>query len=168
MESPGARGLESTGIGAILAGTMPAERAGMRVQAFLSLSSLVVLSSITAVGGIGCAPAAPEPDDLAEVETDGPEPEETVDQESDAVTGGTVAQAVANSCSTTSVKGLSQQIIAEGNCMNGNIQSRNSPGESHSSPSAWRKRSCWPTPLARSPMPPSARMDSPGTMRGMG
>ena len=97
----------------------------MRAQAFLSLSSLIVLSSITALGGIGCAPAAPEPDDnITEVETDGPEPDESVDQGSDAVTGGTVAQAVANSCSTTSVKGLSQQIIAEGNCINPNAYAK--------------------------------------------
>jgi hypothetical protein len=89
----------------------------MRVQAFLSLSSLVVLSSITALGGVGCAPATPQELDSVAPETDGPEPAETVDQGSDAVTGGTVAQARDNSCSTTSVKGLSEQIIAEGNCI---------------------------------------------------
>jgi hypothetical protein len=88
----------------------------MRVQAFLSLSSLVVLSSIATLGSVGCAAAPQEPDSTTEPETDGPEPE-VVEQGSDAVTGGTVAQAVSNSCSTTSVKGLSQQIIAEGNCI---------------------------------------------------
>lgn len=91
----------------------------MRVQAFLSLSSLVVLSSIATLGTIGCA-AAPQEPDSTEAETDGPEPADTgeqVDQGSDAVTGGTVEQAIANSCGTASVKGLSLQIIAEGNCI---------------------------------------------------
>ena len=89
----------------------------MRVQAFLSLSSLVVLSSIATLGTVGCAAVPQEPGDTTEPEADGPEPAEAVDQGSDAVSGGTVAQARDNSCSTTSVKGLSQQIIAEGNCI---------------------------------------------------
>ncbi len=90
----------------------------MRVQAFLSLTSLVALSSIAALGSVGCAPTAPdELESAATPETDGPEPDEATAQGSDAVTGGTVAQAVSNSCSTTSVRGLSEQIIAEGNCL---------------------------------------------------
>ena len=91
----------------------------MRIQAFLSLSSLVVLSSVAALGSIGCAPAAPDEQDdsTAVVETDGNEPSEDLAQGSDAVTGGTVEQAIANSCGTASVKGLSLQIIAEGNCI---------------------------------------------------
>lgn len=90
----------------------------MRVQAFLSLSSLVVLSSVAALGAIGCAPAAAdEPDDPAAVETDSNEPSEELANGSDAVTGGTVEQAIANTCGTVSVKGLSLQIIAQGNCI---------------------------------------------------
>ncbi len=89
----------------------------MRVQAFLSLTSLVVLSSIATLGTVGCAAVPEESESVTEPETDGPEPEEAVDQGSEAVTGGTVSQAVTNSCSTTSVKGLSEQIIAEGNCI---------------------------------------------------
>ena len=91
----------------------------MRVQAFLSLSSLVVLSSVAALGSIGCAPASPQelqgPD--AEVEADGNEPSEELAAGSDAVTGSTVEQAIANTCGTVSVKGLSLQIIAQGNCI---------------------------------------------------
>jgi LAS superfamily LD-carboxypeptidase LdcB len=91
----------------------------MRIQAFLSLSSLVVLSSVAALGSIGCAPAAPDELENTEVETetDGNEPSEELAQGSDAVTGGTVEQAIANTCGTASVKGLSLQIIAEGNCI---------------------------------------------------
>jgi LAS superfamily LD-carboxypeptidase LdcB len=91
----------------------------MRIQAFLSLSSLVVLSSVAALGSIGCAPAAPDELESTEVETetDGNEPSEELAQGSDAVTGGTVEQAIANTCGTASVKGLSLQIIAEGNCI---------------------------------------------------
>ncbi len=89
----------------------------MRVQAFLSLSSLVVLSSIATLGMVGCAATSPQELDSTEAEADGPEPAEVVDTGSDAVSGGTVAQARDNSCTTTSVKGLSAQIIAEGNCI---------------------------------------------------
>src|SRR5690349_2798809 len=92
----------------------------MRVQAFLSLTSLVVLSSVAAFGSIGCVaagPDAPEEPGTTEVETDGNEPSEELSQGSDAVTGGTVEQAIANTCGTASVKGLSLQIIAEGNCI---------------------------------------------------
>lgn len=91
----------------------------MRVQAFLSLSSLVVLSSVAALGAIGCAPASPQELESTEVEveTDGNEPSEELAQGSDAVTGITVEQAIATTCGTASVKGLSLQIIAEGNCI---------------------------------------------------
>ena len=91
----------------------------MRVQAFLSLTSLVVLSSVAALGSIGCVAAADAPEEpgSTEVETDGNEPSEELSQGSEAVTGGTVEQAIANSCGTASVKGLSLQIIAEGNCI---------------------------------------------------
>ncbi len=78
----------------------------------LALSFLLA----TTLGAFGCAPV---PDDLEDLgsEVDGPEPDESVAQEGSAVTGGTVAQAAANSCSTGSVKALSLQIIAEGNCI---------------------------------------------------
>jgi hypothetical protein len=92
----------------------------MRVQAFLSLSSLVVLSSVAALGAIGCAPAAPDELDSTAVapELDGNEPSaEEIAKGSDAVTGSTVEQAIATTCGTVSVKGLSLQIIAEGNCI---------------------------------------------------
>ena len=56
-----------------------------------------------------CA-AAPEP----EPEVDGEEPSATIEE---GVSGGTVNQAVNGACSTSSVKGLSLQIIEEGNCM---------------------------------------------------
>jgi hypothetical protein len=54
----------------------------------------------------GCLATEPEQ------ETDGPEPV------GEAVHAQTVAQAVNNSCSTTSVKGLSEQIINQGQCIN--------------------------------------------------
>lgn len=96
----------------------------MRIQAFLSLSSMVVLSSIATLGTVGCAATPRELDSVTGPETDGPEPDEAVAQGSDAVTGGTVAQAMSNSCSTTSVKGLSEQIIAEGNCLSAGAYAR--------------------------------------------
>lgn len=60
-----------------------------------------------------CA-AVPPPDPE---EGDGPEPTEDRD---DGVTIKTVAEAVSSTCTTSSVKGLSQQIIAEGQCINPN------------------------------------------------
>ncbi|MRG90849.1 M15 family metallopeptidase [Polyangium spumosum] len=64
----------------------------------------------------GCIAEAP-PEELAgEAEAvESPEPTDTVDE---AVAGSTVAQAAASSCSTTSVKKLSLQIIAEARCLN--------------------------------------------------
>jgi hypothetical protein len=56
-----------------------------------------------------CAAAPPPP-----AEGDGPEPTEDRD---DAVGLETVAQAVSSTCTTASVKGLSQQIIDEGQCI---------------------------------------------------
>jgi hypothetical protein len=77
----------------------------------LALSFLLAAS----LGSFGCAAGPDESDPASDV--DGPEPDETVAQEGSAVTGGTVAHAAANSCSTASVKGLSLQIIEEGNCI---------------------------------------------------
>lgn len=62
----------------------------------------------------GCVAEVPE--DLAEPEAaiEPPEPVDTVDQ---GVSTGTVADAAATSCTTTSVKALSKQIIAEARCI---------------------------------------------------
>jgi D-alanyl-D-alanine carboxypeptidase len=61
-----------------------------------------------------------EPTELADEETAGmiesPEPVDTVDE---GVTGATVYSVAGSSCATSSVKGLSQQIIAEARCING-------------------------------------------------
>jgi len=61
-----------------------------------------------------------EPVDLADEDTAGmiesPEPTDSVEE---GATGTTVSDAAASSCSTSSVKGLSKQIIAEARCMNG-------------------------------------------------
>jgi hypothetical protein len=76
--------------------------------------SFAVLVAAAVPGAIaGCAPASPEstPDEVA---GDGPEP--TGDR-GDAVGSGSVNDAVASSCATSSVKGLSDQIIAEGQCL---------------------------------------------------
>src|SRR5258708_1504884 len=56
----------------------------------------------------GCAVAPPDEE---------PESDEPTDQNDDAVVSGTVADAVSASCSTASVKPLSQQIIDEMTCM---------------------------------------------------
>ena len=68
------------------------------------VASLCLGASIAVTGCVG-APEEPESDDS------------DVAQNEEAATGPTVAQAMANSCSTTSVKGLSLQIIGEGNCI---------------------------------------------------
>jgi len=61
-----------------------------------------------------CAATPPEEEELAhDHETDAAEPEER----SDAFSGGTVGDAAASSCATSSVRGLSLQIIEEGNCV---------------------------------------------------
>jgi hypothetical protein len=75
------------------------------------VQAVFALLLVTPVWAASCS-ASPEPEDADE--HDGPEP--TGDRE-DAVFGGTVAEAAAQTCSTGSVKGLSEQIIAEGNCL---------------------------------------------------
>lgn len=60
-----------------------------------------------------------EPTELADESaemTESPEPVDTVDE---GVSNGTVLDAAASSCATSSVKGLSKQIIAEARCING-------------------------------------------------
>ncbi len=68
----------------------------------VALSSLLVWA--------GCA--VPPPDDTSE--PDGEEPSAETNQ---ALSGGTVGNALSGGCSTASVKGLSQQIIDEMQCM---------------------------------------------------
>ncbi|MEZ4294138.1 MAG: hypothetical protein R3B70_04110 [Polyangiaceae bacterium] len=72
--------------------------------------ALALSAATTALALASCA-ATPPPQPP---ETDGPEPTEDRD---DGVTIHTVAEAVSGSCTTASVKGLSQQIIAEGQCI---------------------------------------------------
>jgi hypothetical protein len=83
------------------------------------LSRLLVVAmtacSIPLVMG-GCS-AAPEEMDEGVQEVDSEEPTGTRDDE---VGSGTVANAVSNSCATSSVKGLSLQIIQEGRCLSPN------------------------------------------------
>lgn len=69
-------------------------------------AAAVVLTAATIL--VGCT-AAEEPQ-----EVDTAEPTDDLDG---AVSAGSVGAAVSNSCSTSSVKGLSLQIIAEGNCI---------------------------------------------------
>ena len=73
-----------------------------------------------ALGWLGCLPlfwivgcSAPPPVD-EEGEVDGPEP---TGEREDAAAPGTVANAVATSCATSSIKGLSLQIIQEAACI---------------------------------------------------
>ena len=62
---------------------------------------------------LGAASCAATPEDPAGQE-DGPEPNGALEN---GVSFETVAKAVAGSCTTASVKGLSQQIIAQGQCL---------------------------------------------------
>ncbi len=78
----------------------------MSRSTFQQTFSVAALAVITALGGAGCVAAAEE---------DGPEP---IGQDSDASTSGTVEHAMQTTCTTSSVKGLSQQIIAEARCIN--------------------------------------------------
>ncbi len=65
----------------------------------------------------GCIAEAP-PEELAGEAEGTPESPEPIDTVDEAVAGSTVAQAAASSCSTSSVKALSLQIIAEARCLN--------------------------------------------------
>jgi len=78
------------------------------MRAFSSCFALLALSAFA------CGPAAPD-GDFEAAETDGPEPEEIAQAEQ--ATGGTVEQAVYGQCSTTAVKGLSEQIVEQVNCL---------------------------------------------------
>jgi hypothetical protein len=81
-----------------------------------SLRCLAIIAALAAAPLVsGCV--AEVPDELAD-ESEGLESPEPVDTVDEAVTGSTVLQAADSSCSTTSVKGLSLQIINEGRCLN--------------------------------------------------
>src|SRR5262249_39562374 len=71
--------------------------------------AMVVSILAVAATQTGCIAQPEEP-----TEADGPE---NADQEGDAITSGSVEHALENSCSTASVRGLSLQIIAEGQCI---------------------------------------------------
>jgi hypothetical protein len=73
-------------------------------------STLSFLLTVAGLVASGCIAAS----DSEDQETDGPEP---IAESSEASSSGTVAHALATSCSTDSVRGLSEQIIEEGNCL---------------------------------------------------
>ncbi|EYF04750.1 M15 family metallopeptidase [Chondromyces apiculatus] len=87
--------------------------------------ALLALLVAAPASGVGCIAPTDGSDDVDEAGeevggddiTDGAE---DVESSEAAVSGGTVLQATASSCSTTSVKKLSQQIIDEVRCMNPN------------------------------------------------
>jgi peptidoglycan hydrolase-like protein with peptidoglycan-binding domain len=101
------------------------ERTRTRTEPRALVASLFTL----ALFGAACAePADPDPGDaglsepgagpVGEVDPDGPEPEgDTENEVSEATAAGTVADAVNGGCSTTSVFGISKQIVAESNCI---------------------------------------------------
>jgi hypothetical protein len=88
------------------------------MDATLILRRFAVLAALAAApfAGAGCLSETPE--ELDDGELDGVEDPEPVDQVDEAATSTTVAGAVTSSCSTTSVKPLSLQIINEARCMN--------------------------------------------------
>jgi hypothetical protein len=85
-------------------------RRSATVPSLIAASWRAAALAALAAASTGCA-AAPDAEDVV---LDGPEP---TDDLAEGVTTGTVAQAAANSCATSSVKPLSLQIIAEGNCI---------------------------------------------------
>ncbi len=88
-------------------GTWRADSAAVLLRSTLSLAAL---ASVAALLAWGCAPASPEDDQ----ELDGEEPTEETDAP---VSNGNVEQAMSSTCSTASIKPLSQQIIDEMKCM---------------------------------------------------
>lgn len=76
----------------------------MQKRAFALVASLVTLTAL----GTGCAPSDLESE---------PDADELTSDDEAGVNAGSVAAAAANECSTSSVKALSLQIIAEGNCI---------------------------------------------------
>jgi hypothetical protein len=88
------------------------------MDATLILRRFALVATLAAApfAGAGCLSETPE--ELDDGELDGIEAPEPVDQIDEAATSQTVAGAVTSSCSTTSVKPLSLQIINEARCMN--------------------------------------------------
>ncbi len=88
------------------------------MDATLILRRFALVATLAAAPlAVGCTAETPE--DLSDdSELDGIEAPEPVDQVDEAATSTTVAGAVTSSCSTTSVKPLSLQIINEARCMN--------------------------------------------------
>ncbi|UQA56121.1 M15 family metallopeptidase [Polyangium aurulentum] len=89
------------------------------MDATLILRRFALLATLAAApfAGAGCLSETPE--ELDDGELEGIEAPEPVDQVDEAATSTTVSGAVSASCSTSSVKGLSLQIINEARCMNG-------------------------------------------------
>ncbi|EYF04945.1 M15 family metallopeptidase [Chondromyces apiculatus] len=83
------------------------------------LRRLAVLSLLVAapVAAAGCVASTEESDEVGQGEEVTSDEPEATESQTDAVTGTTVLQAADSSCSTTSVNGLSQQIIAEARCL---------------------------------------------------
>jgi hypothetical protein len=90
---------------------MPSTLLRSRLAApILLLAAAAVTSSFA-----GCAPdTSEEGDEAADHEHESPEPAEDA---SEALTAGSVEKAAKDGCSTGAVRGLSLQIIAEGNCI---------------------------------------------------
>ncbi len=78
-------------------------------------SRLLLALAVASVPALAasCAPGS-DSDEYIAAEADGPEP---AGERDDAIGNGSVADAVKGSCETSSVKGLSQQIIAMGQCL---------------------------------------------------
>lgn len=77
----------------------------------------LALLAVAVAGAGACAPGADESEGEGEGEEhdgESPEPPATSDE---GLSGGTVQQATQNGCSTIAVRGLSLQIIEEGNCI---------------------------------------------------
>lgn len=74
---------------------------------------LLTSSSLSLLASVSCGPAVSQ-EELEPIELDGEEPQELGGSEA---SGGTVEQAVYGQCSTTAVKGLSEQIVAQVNCL---------------------------------------------------
>jgi len=81
-----------------------------------ALRLLAIATLAAAPFTTGCIAETPE--ELADTAEGSPESPEPVDTNDEAVTGSTVLQAADASCSTSSVKALSKQIIDEARCLN--------------------------------------------------
>jgi len=84
----------------------------------LARIALLAFLAVAPATSVGCIAATDETDDAALEGGESAYIDEETDTREEGVSGGTVSQAAASSCSTTSVKGLSKQIIAEARCIN--------------------------------------------------